>query len=479
MFGGIIKSKSKTFLTFCFCFLTGITIGSLINQQIDFVYIYLALFILISFLVIYWKNKSVRFVILSLLIVLFGFARYAYTLPQNVEEDKKIIIGLVSTEPDVRADSVRYILETSDVEGKIHIKSDLYPRFEYGDRLEVKCKLNKPEPIENFRYDMYLARFGVFSICSDPKIKKIGEGKGSFVLQNIFTLKDVIADRVNQLWHEPYAGFMAGLLYGYRGGLGSLNELFNITGVTHIIAISGYNISIIAAILITICVHILIPRKKAFWLVSTGIVLFVIFAGASGSVVRAGIMGIIVLYAKQIGRMSRVGNVMAFTAVIMCVQNPYVLIWDAGFQLSFIATIGLVYLAPVIEKYFKKVPEVIGLKESFISTISAIVATLPLILYQFGRLSIVAPIVNVLILWTIPWLMLGGFATLIFSFLYFPLAKALAWVVWVGMRYVVFVVKKFAGLEFASTELHISFLVMILFYLVIYFVCKVSSSKEK
>jgi competence protein ComEC len=283
-------------------------------------------------------------------------------------------------------------------------------------------------------------------------------------MRSILAVKSVVAKKINLLWHEPHASFMAGLLYGYRGGLGSLNELFNITGVTHIVAISGYNITIIATILITICVQLLIPRKKAFWLVSTGIVLFVLFAGASASVVRAGIMGIIVLLARQMGRMSRVGNVLILTAVLMALHNPFVLVWDAGFQLSFLSTVGLVYLTPFVKPWFTRVPEMFGLQESIVSTLAAIIATLPLILYQFGRLSIVAPIVNVLILWAIPLIMFMGFFAVLVSFLFLPIAHIISWIAWAGLEYIILVVKWFASLPFAAVEMRIPVWLMVGMY---------------
>ncbi|MFZ2978133.1 MAG: ComEC/Rec2 family competence protein, partial [Candidatus Magasanikiibacteriota bacterium] len=337
----------------------------------------------------------------------------------------------------------------------------------YGDTLELKCDLQKPEIINDFRYDMYLARYGVFSVCEDAKIKKIGSGEGNNILAGIFNLKNVIADRINKLWHEPNASFMAGLLYGYRGGLGELNDMFSRTGVTHIVAISGYNISLIASILIAICINLYIPRKKAFWLITAGIILFVIFTGASASVVRAGIMGIIVLLAKQVGRTSQVGNVLVLTAVVMSLQNPFILLWDAGFQLSFISTLGLVYITPVIRNWFDRVPEFLGIRESLISTLSAITATLPLILFQFGRLSIVAPIVNILILWIIPTIMMLGFFAVVISFVFMPLGEIIAWIGWVGLQYIIKVVEFFASLKWSAVDLTVPWWGMICLYLVL------------
>ena len=458
---GIIKSKSKTFLSFCFCFLFGIAAASLINKRIDFVYLYLICFVFISFAVIFRKNRKFCFLLGGLLLIALAFARYNLAWPSDSDKnisyyngERKEITGYVSAEPDIRQDGVRYILRINKekIKGKIYFKSLLYPRYEYGDVLQVSCDLAAPEPIEDFHYDMHLARLGVFSACYNPEINIIGTGGGNFILRGVLSLKQVIAERINLLWHEPYAGFVAGLLYGYRGGLGNLQDDFNRAGVTHIVAISGYNISIIAFVLITIFVRLWIPRKNAFWFISLGILLFVIFAGAGGSVIRAGIMGFLVLLAKYLGRPKAIANVLGLTAVLMTLFNPLVLIWDAGFQLSFLATLGLIYLSPYLQRIFCKVPEFIGLKESFVSTVAAIIATLPLILFQFGRLSIVAPIVNVLILWLIPWIMVFGFVSVLASFIFYPLGQVLSWVTFAGLKYITVTVHWFSSLLFAAVD---------------------------
>jgi competence protein ComEC len=480
MLSKIINSKSKTFLTFCFAFLLGIIIFSLLEIKLDFIFLYVSLFVIASLLIIFWKNNKVRFIILCLLLFIFGVGRYLLAFPlqeQDISSAPQEIEGYVSAEPDVRMDGVRYIIKSNSVKGKIYLKSLLYPRYGYGDKLLMECKLVLPEASDDFRYDMYLARYGVFSVCEKAKVKKVGDSEGSKILAGIFDVKNVVASRINNLWHEPNASFMAGLLYGYRGGLGNLNELFSRTGVTHIVAISGYNITIIATILISICISLYIPRKKAFWFITIGIILFVLFAGASASVVRAGIMGIIVLLAKQMGRTSQVGNVLVLTAVVMALQNPLVLIWDAGFQLSFISTLGLVYVTPVIRNWFNKVPEIMGIRESLISTLAAITATLPLILFQFGRLSIVAPIVNILILWIIPTIMMLGFLAVLISFLLFPLGEVVAWIAWVGLQYITSVVEFFASLSWSAVDLKISWWMMVLLYVfLIYFVKRKSYS---
>ncbi|HBB37629.1 MAG TPA: hypothetical protein DEP63_02130 [Candidatus Magasanikbacteria bacterium] len=499
MISTIIHSKSKRFLIYCFAFLFGVALVSILDIQVDLYYLYVSLFISIFFLMLFWKKDGGRVLSFCFLAIILGILRYQLAFPLFSNDVSKYngkemeLVGYISAEPDVRMDGVRYVIsinnkqltknnkkDTQSLSGRVYVKSGLYPRYSYGDRVTLGCDLQAPEPVEDFAYDKYLARSGVFSVCAGAKMDKIGSGGGNGLFRGILSLKEAVAARISTLWHEPYASFIAGLLYGYRGGLGQLNELFSRTGVTHIVAISGYNITLIATLLITFCLHLYIPRKKAFWIVVCGIIVFLIFAGLSASVVRAGIMGILVLIAKQMGRSSRIGNVLVFTAVIMTLQNPFVLIYDAGFQLSFLSTVGLVYLAPKIESWFSRVPKVLGLQESVVATLSATFITLPLILFQFGRLSLVSLPVNMLILWIIPFIMMLGFFAVVVSLVFLPLAHILSWIAWGGMMYIVSIVRWFADLSFAAVDMRVPVWGMSIMYVFLaWFILRKKSSTPR
>lgn len=462
----IVNSKSKTFRAFCFCFLISVAIISIAEWNISFRILLTVSFVLLGILIAVWEHKMLRFVTVVMLCVVGAFFCYSVVLPGESSflfNEKNTFAATVIHEPDIRTDGVRYIIETTEHE-RVFVKSALYPRYEYGDVLEIVCTIKKPEPIESFRYDKYLAKDRVFATCAQPEIKATNEWDGNAVLHRILKTKQQLAETISQLWHEPQASFMAGLLYGYRGGLGSLNELFNVTGVTHIVAISGFNITIIATILMIISTHLLIPRKKAFWLITFGIILFVIFVGMSASVVRAGVMAIILLIGKQIGRSSRIGNVLLLTAAVMTFVNPLVLVWDAGFQLSFLATMGLVYLVPLFENKFRFIPETLGFRETIIATLSATLATLPLILFQFERLSLVAIVVNVLVVWIVPWIMLAGFAAVLFGLFSISIGRIIAIIGAWGMQYIISVVTWFASLPFAAVDVSIPWWLMVTLY---------------
>ena len=448
----IANSKSRVFFALCLCFLAGVFAASLGSGNAALRGPCLTLlFCLAALLFVGWRYVLPRLAIIGVIAFIAGSLRYAQAYPdehaygvRNLAGQTVTLAGFVAAEPDIRLSDQRLIVNVSDPPGRVYLKIPLYPRYAYGDRVKITCRLRRPEAMATdngrvFRYDMYLARLGVFALCENPVIAKIGGGEGSRARAEILRAKALVAGKVELLWSEPHASFMAGLLYGYRGGLGSLQEQFNLTGVTHIVAVSGYNITIIATILISLCTYLYIPRQRAFWFVVAGIVLFVAFTGASASVVRAGIMGIIALLGRQLGRPSRSGNVLVLAAAVMVAHNPFVLL-----------SLGLVYINPLIKNRFLAVPGMSGLNETLTSTLSAIIATCPLILYQFGRLSLVAPVVNILILWLIPWLMLLGAAAVAVSFFSGFLGQIAAGIAWVGLEYIIVVVRWFAAWPWAS-----------------------------
>jgi len=364
-----------------------------------------------------------------------------------------------------KSQSIKLDFNKTKITGKVLIKSQLYPKYNYGDFIELSCKLTSPEPIEKFQYDKYLARYNIYSLCYSPKIILLKHNQANLILQKILHFKDFTSQTINQTIPEPQASFLAGILLGSRKGIpDKLLQDFNRTGVTHIIAISGYNITVISVMLLNLCLSLNINRKKAFWLVTFGITIFTILTGASAAVIRSAIMGILVLYSKYLGRANHTANILIITASIMCLINPKILLFDAGFQLSFLATIGLIYLSPKIKKYFLWLTIKFSIQENLISTLSAIIMTTPLILFQFERFSLVAPIVNLLILSFIPWVMLTGFIQVITGFISLQLGQLIGFTSWLILEYIIRTVSTFSSLPFASINLKINCGIMLIIY---------------
>lgn len=361
--------------------------------------------------------------------------------------------GCVVDEVDVRRDKVKYTIEARkielngerfEVEGKVLVSGGRYPVYEYGDCLSVEGKLEKPGVIEDFSYDKYLARYGVYSVIYRGVLQKIGE-EGSLFFKNIYVLKIVLEGRFGRVYREPEASFMAGLLLGSRRGIpDELMTDFNRTGLSHIIAVSGYNITMVI-VFIGFLFGFLSRKYRAFC-AAVVVLLFVVLVGASAAVVRAGIMGIIGLIALWFGRQYFVGIALFLAAFLMVLWNPLIFLYDVGFQMSFLATVGVVYLAPRMLKYFHRVTGFCGIREALVLTLAAQIMTLPVVLWNFGRFSLIAPVANILVLPLIPPVMIFGFLSIFFG-------KFVGFFGYLILKLIIALVEFFSSFWFAVWEL--------------------------
>ncbi|MDP1709979.1 MAG: ComEC/Rec2 family competence protein, partial [Candidatus Komeilibacteria bacterium] len=377
-------SRSKIFLFCLLAFSGGVFIASF--WPIRFIYLYSILLLLFVAFFIFWSNRTLRVKILWGLFFILGMIRLVLSAPAADPSSISFYNGqdvtveaVVAEEPDVRLDGQKLTVEAMSSErrgllrGRLLVKVPLYPQYQYGDLLKINCQIEAPEKIEDFAYDKYLARYDIYSVCWRGQIEKIDSRRGNPVKAVILSIKDRLMTAINQSLPEPHSSLLSGILIGARRGIPEyLLETFNRIGITHIIAVSGSNITIIASVLIGLFGFFGVPRRYNFWLISLGIAAFVIMTGASASVVRAGIMGVFVLLARTLGRESRATNALAFTAFVMLLINPKILVFDAGFQLSFLATMGLVYINPILQILTKRFGDWFGAKEALVTTMSAI-----------------------------------------------------------------------------------------------------------
>lgn len=184
------------------------------------------------------------------------------------------------------------------------------------------------------------------------------------------------------------------------------------------------------------------------------VIIFTIFVGASPAVVRACIMGLLAMLALNSNRQTEITLTLVLTAAIMCFYNPKILFHDIGFQLSFLATMGLIYISPLLNPYFRWLPKRLAIRESVLLTISAQIMAMPIILLNFQKLSLVSPLSNLLIAGpTIPMAMLFGFLGTIVSFIYLPLGKVIAYPAFLLLNYIVGIARQTASIPFASVEI--------------------------
>lgn len=395
------------------------------------------------------------------------------------------LVGMVNDEPDERENSVRLTVdfesaEVGDLSYAVQSRGvvivDFYPKYNYGDRLEISGKLQRPENFTNdlgreFDYINFLAKDGIYYQIFRPKIALMEEGQGNFVIENIFAFKNAFLERIKEAVPEPESSLASGLLLGTKQSLGAKTlDDFRIAGLIHIVVLSGYNITIVAEFLMSFFSYFLRKRiASIFGIVS--IVLFVIMTGAGATIVRAGIMAILVIVARISGRNFDALRALFIAGLVMLIHNPKILLFDPSFQLSFMATLGLISVSPIISKYLHFLTDRFGLKELTASTVSTQIFVLPLLLYMMGQLSIVGLPVNLLVLVFIPYAMLFSFTTGFLGFIFSPLAIPFGFLGYLILAYIFKVVEIFASLPFASISVsYFPLWLMILIYAIYGFV---------
>ncbi len=368
--------------------------------------------------------------------------------------------GYIDNEPSISGNKMNFVFrakelvvseKTIKVDERILVAADSFPARNYGDRLSINGVLKTPKNFTDFDYITYLKKEGVRTVISFPKIvgtKTLDTDfweKGKFGLyKKIFGLKNKFELTINKSISEPNASFVNGILLGSRQNIPEeMKEAFNKTGTTHILAISGYNIMIISWAVLAGLVYFF-RRRTAFWISVVIIILFTILTGASASVVRASLMGLLLLFANGYGRLYDTKNSIILAGTVMIYINPFALVFDVGFQLSFLAVMGLVYIYPFLDNKFRKVPELGKLKELILMTISAQLAVALLLIYYFHQFSVWSLPANILILPFIPFAMLAGLISGIGGMIFLPFGQITGFAVWTITTYQIEVVKLFA-----------------------------------
>ncbi len=323
------------------------------------------------------------------------------------------LVGTVVDDPRPRADRLQLVL------GELHVARDgsavaledrllvRLPRgiaVESGDRLRLTTRVELPEDFDGFAYREYLARQGIGGIGEAQSAERVGRTDGPAAW--LASIRNALLDGLNRVVPEPEAALGAGILLGVRSAIApDINEAFARAGLTHVVAISGWNIAIVAALVAAAARPV--ERRGGRWsaalIVTATVAGYVVLTGATPSVVRAALMAGALLVGRLGGSRAHAGSALALAALVMLLVAPS-LLWDVGFQLSLLATGGLIWFGGPIERRLAGWPGLI--REPVALTLAAQVTTLPVILVNFERLSLVAPVANVLVVPFVPLAML-------------------------------------------------------------------------
>ena len=383
--------------------------------------------------------------------------------------------SVIQDEPDIRETNQKLTVEVAKGVDVL-ITTDLFTYYKYGDEIKFSGMLEKPDNFETdqgktFDYINYLKKDGIYFLMKNPKIEILSHGHGNFLKSILFAAKEKFLEKMNRAIPVPESLLMGGLILGEKSSFSqALRQSFVNTGTIHIVALSGYNVTIVAEWIMKIFGAIsFVPKNFGIGMGIFSIILFVLMTGGSSTAIRAGVMAVLALYARATGRNYDAGRALVFAGIIMILINPLLLVYDVSFQLSFLATIAVIFLSPKLEEYFYFIKWA-WLRDIVCVTFSAYVFVTPFILYQMGNLSVVALPANILILPFIPLTMILGFVTGFLGLIFFPLAIPFGYISYAFLHYELGTIAFFSNLPFASFTIpNFPLILVVLIYLFFFY----------
>lgn len=337
------------------------------------------------------------------------------------------------------------------------------PRYRYGDVLELRGRPQTPPSFEGFDYREYLARQGIGSRMTLPRVERLGHDGASGPVEalrtRLFELRAYLAGRLARELPEPEAGLAQGMALGERRAIDpALREDLNATGTSHLVVISGQNVAILAALLTTGLAW-LIGRRQAGVAALVVVAAYTAMAGAEPPVVRGALMGGAWTVATLLGRRASAPVALALAAALMTAQRPAI-IDDVSFQLSVAATAGLVFLTRPLAVWGRAwlgIPDAPpGLASATVDaaavTTAATLATLPIVALNFGRVALITLPANLALVPLFPLILALSSATALLGGLWAPLGTAIAPFAWLALTAMVRLVRAFAAVPFASAQ---------------------------
>ena len=458
----------------------GIFLGSKVDLPLALVLVGL---IPLPLLLLLRQHRKTVIIISLCLVAFFGGAFcYQLSLPPDDESSLQFyndrgtveLKGVVADDPEVRdkatqlhlsAAEIKLGKEWREVSGTALLFVPRYSAYRYGDALRVTGELETPPQLDDFDYKDYLAHQEIYATMLYPAIEIIETGKGSTPLEWVYSVRNRLSQTLAKILPEPQASLAQGIILGIRGNIPSLlRDSFSRTGTAHLLAISGLHLAIVAGILLSIGIWLFGRRHNYYiWLPLVTIWLYALITGMHAPVIRGAIMVSLFLTAELLGRQRSAITALALAAAVMVGVSPQIL-WDASFQMSFLAIAGLIFIFPSLQAVGRKaVSATLGedgpaasiasiITDSFSVTLGAIMAVWPVIAYYFGIISFVGPLANFFALPALPGIIIAGALAGGLGFIALPVAQAIGWLAWLFLSYLLLVVNGFAAIPVSSVE---------------------------
>jgi competence protein ComEC len=442
-------------------FLTGVLAAGL---AVNF-YLALASAVCLGAILFFVTRLKLRFmeIFLILTCLFLGFFYYHFRINLEVTDtnltfgNELTFSGIVINEPQIRNEFQISIIKVQEpLSGKVRLITKPFPELEYGDEATLRGSI---EPNSN--------GVGKVALSFYPDVIKVDRSQGFILKRELLRFKHKLVGIFGNYLESDRAALLSGLTFGVRADFSKeLKDQMATSGTTHLVALSGYNIAILVLAVAGVFGYFL-SRRLTFLITSTLIAVFVIMVGAEASVLRAAVMGFMVLMAHEAGRVYDMRNAIAATALIMVIVSPVILINDLGFILSFTSLLGIVYLGPALKKLFKfenKAEGFLSWRETFITTLSAQLAVLPIILQNFGSFNLFSVIANILILAFVPFTMFLGFLLAGLGLFSYYIGFLVAQVLNILLSYELGVIKFFSYFRFQLPGAFTGIIIFMLYY---------------
>jgi competence protein ComEC len=408
-----------------------------------------------------FRRLPLRVIILFVCALIVGISHAGWKTSSMPENDVRRYFGqsaqwegVVQEEPDLRSTHQKVTVRQLKQDGQPRsggalLNLPVFPRIRVGDHLEWQGPVEPVPIIETFRYDRYLARRDIYGIVLFPHVSVVRHEENWRA--KLFSWKAKMIMRIQTILEEPHDSFLAGLLFGAKHSMPEfVLSAFRKTGTSHVLALSGFNITILIVWVMTVVVRCGGRRPHAIGIATLLVLWFVFVTGMSASVVRAGVMGLLAAWAGLADRMAFSWLILLEAITVMVIGQPLILRDDAGFQLSVAATTGLMFLSISVERWSLWIPDRFGLRASFVATVSASLPTLPLSWFLFGQISLMSLPMNLMILPLIPLAMIAG-AVLLAVATWVPSLAMLAVVpVWIILDFILTMILWASSLPFAT-----------------------------
>jgi len=378
--------------------------------------------------------------------------------PRMKETYQEVVLAILECRKGSFCQNDQSFSKDASLSTKTLVFLEKYQNLNKGDLVFFSGNLQIPENRNSVKFDYrkFLAKEGIFYLLKNQEIKKakIEENEIGYWRKYLSILKNKLEEKIIQLYSPQEAAFLAGILLGGDDRMEeSLRQKFIKTGMIHLVAVSGFNITILGVALVGLAILVGFYRKNAFWLALAGIWIFLALIDFPSSGVRAGIMGSLLLWAIRLGRLASSNQALLLAAFLMILLSPLALFYDIGFQLSFLAAWGIVNLYPPLAENFNVKNDFLELKSIVIASLSAQLGVLGILIFNFQAFSPISFLVNILILPLIPALMLVGFISIVLGFILMPLAQMIALGVGKIIQFQIAAVDFFSRFSFSQVEI--------------------------